>query len=192
MSEPFEDLYKEYEFAVSEARRLIDFHRTEESTKHGEGHFTDAELHRPDALKKMRKIRTKKVEKLRSAIRELTSDSAGLDIAFLIDEWLREQHGEKPVKWHQLEASCDAVLDGISSETRRGRPKNQAIEAALQCYILHAQANGLSLSAFVNAGRASEAVSRAKQFLCRAGYQELQSEEALAEMLKKITRKKLG
>lgn len=192
MSEPFENLYKDYEFAVSEARRLIDFHRTEESTKRGKGHFTDADLHRPDALKKMRKIRTEKVEKLRSAIKELSSDSTGVEIAFLIDEWLREQHGEKPVKWHRLEASCDAVLDGISNEGRPGRPKNQAIGAALQCYILHAQANGFALSAFVNAGRASEAVSSARQFLCDAGYEELQSDEALAEMLKKMKRKKWG
>ncbi|MDB9945045.1 hypothetical protein OAD38_01485 [Ascidiaceihabitans sp.] len=189
MSEFFEGLYSDYNFAVSEAKRLAEFEKDEDLSKRGKGQLSPSEVESPNARSKVRRHKRAKVGRLMRAISDLESANADLDLRYQIDEWVDSHKPENPVHWRSIVEACEAILEEFDSASTRGRPKNKPIAAALDCFLLHLSANEVPPSFYINAGKPSDRLLEADRFLRDAGYQGVQSYEALAEMLKQKVRR---
>lgn len=192
--DPFFDLFRSYEFAISEAKRRVSHQEDCQLQKKGMGFLegqTFKKLNEPGNEKRVRREQKRRITALLKAIRDLDSANDIIDVAAQINEKLEynyPSHG--PIKWHHLTSSCEAILADISDGTRKGRSKNMAIEVALECFISYRIANNLSVSAFMNAGEPNDTVRAAEAFLqevdIRVGC------EAIAQRLKRLGKVRNG
>lgn len=194
--DPFFDLFRSYEFAVSEAKLRVSHEQDCRLQRKGKGSIkgqTFDELNEAGNEKRISQEKKRRINALLKAVRSLDSENDILDLAWQIDEKISENHPtHNPINWHRLTISCEAILADMNDASRKGRAKDMVIEVALECFISYRIANGLPISAFMNAGIANETVKSAQAFLKDVSFPRPIADEALAKHLNRMKKRQKG